>query len=88
MNTDKYYFLNEKIRHIKKDSMNVYQFFSLGILAIMFIAAYILYIGHYIAGVLLLGFCFIGFFMLFPAQQVTKDIEEIEKQVSRLTRNN
>ena len=81
---DNLYMLNEYIRHIKNDSRNVYQFFSIGILALVFIAVYILVKGQYLAGVLLLVFCFISFFVLFSAQQVTKDIMEVEKIVKRL----
>ena len=81
---DSLYMLNEYVRRIKNDSRNVYQFFSIGVLALVFIAVYILVKGQYLAGVLLLVFCFISFFVLFSAQQVTKDIMEVEKIVKRL----
>ncbi len=81
---DSLYMLNEYVRRIKNDSRNVYQFFSIGVLALVFIAVYILVKGQYLAGVLLLVFCFISFFVLFSARQVTKDIMEVEKIVKRL----
>ena len=81
---DSLYMLNEYVRRIKNDSGNVYQFFSIGVLALVFIAVYILVKGQYLAGVLLFVFCFISFFVLFSAQQVTKDIMEVEKIVKRL----
>jgi len=81
---DSLYMLNEYVRHIKNSSRDVYHFFSAGILILVFIAAYILFKGQYLAGVLLLVFCFISFFVLFSAQQVTKDIMEVEKIVKRL----
>lgn len=81
---DSLYMLNEYVRRIKNGSSNVYQFFSVGVLALVFIAVYILVKGQYLAGGLLLAFCFISFFVLFSAQQVTKDIMEVEKIVKRL----
>ena len=81
---DNLYMLNEYVRRIKNDGRNVYQFFSLGTLALVFIAVYILVKGQYLAGGLLLVFCFISFFVLFSAQQITMDIMEVEKIVKRL----
>ena len=78
------YMAEEKLRHIKQDSGLVKNLISFNVFVLFAVGGLLEYYGHIVPGIVTMVIGAITFFGLFPAEQIQKDIKEVEKYFQSL----